>query len=123
MATTTHRIQFVSAVVKPGHPVVLSTKDNMGLVISNACLPDPNVSAAAPSRLFGTLSSRAGEKSLLCTLVPARSENEQLAFKVAPGKSITLEAGGPHDVHVAGYLQEPAPDDEFDSDADDSDSD
>jgi hypothetical protein len=124
MAAGTHRIQFVSTVVKPGNPVVLSAKDNMGLVVSNACIPDPNPSAAAqPCRLFGTLSSRAGEKSLLCTLVPMRSENEQPAFKVGPGRSVKLEAGGPHNIHVAGYLQEPGPDDEFESDRDDSDSD
>jgi hypothetical protein len=109
--------RFVSIIVKPGCPAILSGTDSMGLVLSNCCIPTIAASAAShPSRLFAIVLSRPVERILLVTLVPGRFETEMLGFRISPGERVRLEDSGPHDIHVIGYLQ--APPEENDADED-----
>jgi hypothetical protein len=115
-------IQFVSAIVKPRIPVVLTATAPRSLIVSNVCLPDVPLNAAVqPCRLFGTIVPSAGDRTLLATLLANRAENEALGFRVAPGKQIKLETGGPYAIHIAGYLQELGDDDGNDSDEEEDD--
>jgi hypothetical protein len=115
-------LQFVSAIIQPRVPVVLSATAPRGLVVSNVCIPDvPDGAPMQPCRLFGTVVPSAGDRVLLATLLPNRAESESIGFRVAPGKQIKLETGGPYPVHVAGYLQDPGDDDFNESDEEEDD--
>jgi hypothetical protein len=105
MFSPSPRIQFVSAIVKPNEPVLLTALSPFRLVISNACIPDISpTSPIQPSRLFGTVSPSSSNRTLLATLIPGRFELQTFGFVVAPGNHILLETVGPHTVHVIGHL-------------------
>jgi hypothetical protein len=117
------QVQFVSAIIKPRVPVVLSATAPRALVVSNVCIPEvPDGAPMQPCRLVGTVVPSAGDRMLLATLLPNRVENDSIGFKVAPGKQIKLETGGPHAIHVAGYLQDPGDEDFNESDEEEDDS-
>jgi hypothetical protein len=101
------RLEFVSAVVSPGNPVVLTVTAPSRLVISNVCIPEIDPSTPSqPSRLFGTVLG-GPDRALIATLVPGHAEAEMVGFKVLPDHRCRLETVGPHPVHIIGYLEPP----------------